>query len=102
MSRGKVCGLCHGWAHLDVRRGSETAWNDATGGEAGARYPVFSLHPAFGSFEGELVACPLCEPKAFRSDLLGFSGLLNGSSNDSGDVRASVMERQIPTSSEGQ
>lgn len=54
------CWLCHGWKLVDKRPTGETSWSDATGGEQGERFPIYSLHFAPGIYQGELIDCPVC------------------------------------------
>jgi hypothetical protein len=57
------CWMCHGWGVLDRRDTGVTAWSDGTGGPNGKRWPVYSLHAAIATHEGDLIECPYCKAK---------------------------------------
>ena len=55
------CWMCHGYRVIDRRIEPETSWSEATGGEGGERFTVYSLHLAPSVFSGELIDCPVCK-----------------------------------------
>ena len=61
MTLNHNCWLCHGWQSVDKRQETQTAWSDRTGGERGERIPIYSLHVAFGTYEGQPITCPVCK-----------------------------------------
>lgn len=56
VSLNTTCWMCGGWGHLD-RRDTGERWQRE--GDK-APYPVFSLHAAPGTAQGELIECPFC------------------------------------------
>lgn len=64
------CWMCGGHQWIDKRETGENPWwSDATGGESGQRWPVYSLHAAPGVHRGELIECPFCNPKPAVSEI---------------------------------
>jgi hypothetical protein len=52
------CWLCGGWGSVDKRDTGEKSWRDGPVGKI--ENPVYVLTMAPGTFEGELIECPVC------------------------------------------